>query len=154
MRIASDRPLRCSACGQKKPAAEFSFSDEARRLLNSYCRGCHAAYRHAHYLANKPDYVRRAIAQMSARRKENRRQVLAYLSTHPCVDCGIADPVVLEFDHRDPRLKAAHVGVLMSKPWVRVRAEIDKCDVRCANCHRIRTADQFGWSKRTVSSRI
>ena len=155
MRIASDGQLfRCAACGQDKSPADFSFSDQARRLLNAYCRACHAAYRHRHYLANKPDYIRRAIAQVQAQRAQNRREVLSYLSTHPCVDCGIADAVVLEFDHRDPKQKVAHVGVLMNRRWARVRAEIAKCDVRCANCHRIRTADQFAWSKRRPSSRI
>lgn len=108
----------CSACGEDKPAAAFSFADVARRLLNSYCRACHAAYRHAHYLANKPDYVRRATAQVAARRIENRRRVLDYLATHPCVDCGMVDRRVLEFDHRDPAQKLDHVGTLiMGKRW-------------------------------------
>src|SRR5438876_9588851 len=94
LRISSDAVLyACSACGQDKTAREFSFTDEARRLLNSYCRVCQAAYRHAHYVANKPDYIRRAVAQVHARRVENRVEVLAYLKSHPCVDCGITDAV-------------------------------------------------------------
>jgi hypothetical protein len=35
----------------------------------------------------------------------------------------------------------------MHKPWSRVLLEIEKCDVRCANCHRRRTAQQYGWRK-------
>ncbi len=35
---------------------------------------------------------------------------MSYLSDHPCVDCGIVNPVVLEFDHRDPDLKLMDVG--------------------------------------------
>jgi len=149
MRMSSDAVLYpCSACGEDKPAAEFSFSDESRRLLNSYCRACHAVYRHAHYLANKPDYIRRAIAQTRAHRVENRREVLSYLETHACVDCGKADPIVLEFDHRDRAQKLTEVGgMMLNKRWARVRAEIDKCDVRCVNCHRRRTARDFGWTK-------
>jgi len=156
LRISSDgRLFRCGACGIEKPAVEFSYSDERLRSLNSYCRVCHAAYRHAHYLANKPDYIRRAIAQVNGRRIENRRGVLDYLSTHPCVDCGITDRVVLEFDHRDPKQKLANVGgMLMSKRWARVRAEIEKCDVRCVNCHRRKTARDFDWLELAPSSRI
>lgn len=148
MRTHSDGVLRCSSCHLEKPTACFSFSHQLRGTLNSYCRACHAAYRHAHYVANKPDYVRRAIAQGRRRREVNRREVLRYLSAHPCVDCGIANPVVLEFDHRDPDLKLMDVAtMMMSRRWPRVLAEIAKCDVRCANCHRRRTARQFRWSK-------
>ena len=148
LRISSDGLLyRCSACGDDKTAAEFSFTDGRRRLLNSYCRVCHAAYRRAHYLANKPDYIRRAIAQVRARRVENRHQVLSYLRTHPCIDCGIVNPIVLEFDHRDPKQKLTEVGRMMiSQRWSRVKAEIDKCDIRCVNCHRRKTARDYGWA--------
>ena len=153
MRISSDDQLyRCSACGTIKPAIDFSFSDEARRLLNSYCRECHALYRHAHYLANKADYIRRAIAQTGARRVQNRREILQYLASHPCVDCGIDNIVVLEFDHRDPRTKLANIGTMTShKRWQRVQAEINKCDVRCVNCHRRKTARDFKWRTRGAS---
>lgn len=140
--------LRCSSCGEHKPAASFSFSDQSRNELNSYCRVCHAAYRHAHYLANKPDYIRRAIAQVRERRERNRREVLIYLSTHPCVDCGTTNVLILEFDHRDPSSKLASVAKLMvNRRWPRVLSEIEKCDVRCVNCHRRKTGREFRWAK-------
>lgn len=78
-------------------------------------------------------------------RARNRAYVAEYLSIHPCVDCGEADPVVLEFDHRDPRTKRENVGRLIhTSTLTAVQTEIDKCDVRCGNCHRIKTANQFG----------
>jgi hypothetical protein len=141
-------PLWCCACGKHKPPADFSYADQARGVLNAYCRKCHAAYRHAHYLANKPEYIRRAIAQRKALREANRHNALLYLSTHPCIVCRVDNPVVLEFDHRDPREKLTEVSrLIMSKRWLRVLAEIEKCDVRCINCHRRKTAREFGWAK-------
>ena len=138
-------------CRRYKPSGEFSFSDRARGMLNSNCRVCHAAYRRAHYLAHKSDYIDRAIVQTKGRRQQNRREVLAYLATHPCVDCGNGNTVVLEFDHRDPADKLWNVGWMIARMrWQRVRAEIEKCDVRCVNCHRRRTASEFSWSKFTV----
>ena len=123
------------------------------QVLNAYCRPCHAEYRHAHYLTNKPDYVRRAVAQGKAHREENRRNVLLYLAGHPCLDCGVDDPVVLEFDHRDPRTKLTEVSrLIVSKRWLRVLAEIEKCDVRCINCHRRKTARDFRWAKVRVGT--
>lgn len=149
MRISSDGELfRCSACRTYKPADAFSFSDMALGALNAYCRKCHATYRHAHYLKNKPDYIRRAIAQVKSHREENRRNVLLYLAMHPCIDCGAANPVVLEFDHRDRRTKLTEVSrMITNKRWLRVLAEIEKCDVRCINCHRRKTAREFRWAK-------
>jgi hypothetical protein len=149
LRTSSDQRLfRCASCGIDKTAAEFSFADQHLRVLNAYCRVCHAAYRHAHYVANKPDYIRRAIAQTKARREENRRQVLLYLAAHPCVDCGNGNAVTLEFDHRDPTQKLTEVSrLIVSRRWRRVLAEIEKCDVRCINCHRRKTAREFGWAK-------
>jgi hypothetical protein len=148
LRTSADEFLRCSMCRRYKPIRDFSFSDMARGTLNSNCRTCHAAYRRAHYLANKSDYIRRAMAQVRRRREQNRREILAYLAAHPCVDCGNSNAVVLEFDHRDPAGKEWDVGrMIVRMRWPRVLAEIGKCDVRCVNCHRRRTAREFHWAK-------
>ena len=55
-----------------------------------------------------------------------------------CVDCGYkASADALDFDHRDPTTKsfaiAKRYGQVSDE---RLLAEIAKCDVRCANCHR------------------
>lgn len=135
-------------CREYKPSEDFALADLKTGSRQYSCRVCHAAYRRGHYFANKPDYIRRAVAQVSGRRAQNRREIYAYLQAHPCVDCGERDVLVLEFDHRDPGLKWKAVALLaIGKRWARVRTEIEKCDVRCVNCHRRKTAQQFGWAK-------
>jgi hypothetical protein len=70
--------------------------------------------------------------------------------THPCIDCGESDPIVLEFDHREGEKKLAAVSTLMTQMKASlktIKAEIVKCDVRCANCHRRKTAKERGWYK-------
>lgn len=73
-----------------------------------------------------------------------------YLLNNPCVDCGEKDIVVLEFDHQDRTLKTAHVSSLVRarSSLELVKSEIEKCQVRCANCHRRITAKQFNWAKK------
>ncbi len=144
---------RCSRCGSIKPIDAFAFSDMMSRTRQSYCRPCHAAYRRAHYERNRAGYISREVARIRRYREENRPKIREYLASHACVDCGEADPVVLEFDHRDRASKSAAVAVLaVQKVWRRVLEEIDKCDVRCVNCHRQRTAAQFHWTKRERSA--
>lgn len=88
------------------------------------------------------------VLVLQARYVINRRNLIEYLNQHPCIDCGETDIVVLEFDHREPSTKRAKIAnILGSWNWETVMIEIDKCDVRCANDHRRRTSEQFGWFK-------
>ena len=135
----------CARCHTSKPLTEFPIKSAARGTYRSYCRPCCSEYGKEHYRRNVAAYMDRAKARASIDRQRNRDFIAEYLSTHPCVDCGEADPVVLEFDHRDPKTKRAEVGRLVHTTTLpAVRAELEKCDVRCGNCHRIKTAGQFG----------
>jgi hypothetical protein len=73
--------------------------------------------------------------------------MMEYLRGRACSTCGIDDPVVLEFHHVSVRgSKCAPVSVLVTHgyTWRKVQAEIAKCEVLCANCHRKRTAAERG----------
>lgn len=70
-----------------------------------------------------------------------------YLSTHSCLECGESDPVVLEFHHRYGKDKEVSVMVAGGYPVATIQAEIDKCDVLCANCHRRKSKREQGWRK-------
>ena len=79
-------------------------------------------------------------------RRNHRRRLrglLARFKTRKgCADCGYnKHPAALDFDHRDPKTKAIAIANLVacSPSMDRLRKELSKCDVVCANCHRIRT---------------
>jgi hypothetical protein len=138
----------CCTCGLAKPMSEFAVKNKQRGTRSTKCRSCQAAYSREHYRRNRPAYLQRTASQRKANREECRQQVFDYLISHPCIDCGEIDPIVLEFDHRDASLKRESISRMISKrTWAIVQLEIAKCDVRCANCHRRRTAEQFGWAK-------
>ena len=63
-----------------------------------------------------------------------------YLLTHPCIQCGETDRMVLEFDHRLPNKKsfAIKASIQRNVSFARLKQEIEKCDVRCVKCHKIR----------------
>lgn len=58
-----------------------------------------------------------------------------------CADCGYAeDPVALDFDHvRGTKIANLATMVGARRPLEQLLEEVEKCDIVCANCHRIRT---------------
>jgi hypothetical protein len=69
------------------------------------------------------------------------KAAISKLKDHPCSDCGGRFPsVCMDFDHRDPSEKKQNVGSMATTYNLQtILDEIAKCDLVCANCHRIRT---------------
>jgi hypothetical protein len=118
--------------------------------MASYCKECRRKYAKTYYKANFGKYLEKRRRNNQRYRQRNRRNVIAYLVNHPCVDCGEADLRVLEFDHLDGKVSEISNLVSSAVSWRRVEVEIAKCVVRCANCHRRKTAIDFGWYKGIV----
>lgn len=137
----------CSVCVQNLPITEFhTIAKRGKPYTYTYCKPCHREYVRRHYRENKQRYVDKANARNERIREENRERLVQYLRTHPCVDCGERDLVVLQFDHvRGAKTAAVSNLVRRPAPWTMIAAEIGKCDVRCANCHVRRTAASGGW---------
>jgi hypothetical protein len=61
------------------------------------------------------------------------------------------DPLVLDFDHLgDKRFNISQA--LPDRNWAAILAEIEKCEVVCANCHRRRTARRGDFMRLFVAS--
>lgn len=137
---------RCGKCGQHKLSEEFSFRSKATGVRNSTCKPCQRDRSKAHYEANKELHNRRRSVNQRRYYMRNRIFVKDYLESHPCVDCGEGDPVVLEFDHVSGE-KHSDLCSMVTRgyPLARISEELLKCEVRCANCHRRKTARQFQW---------
>lgn len=78
-------------------------------------------------------------------RKAERLAMICELKAQPCVDCGGTFPcVAMDFDHRDPLMKLFTVSQGLMRSLESLLAEVAKCDLVCANCHRVRTRDRRG----------
>ena len=87
----------------------------------------------AHHRANLNEWRR-------ARNQTNRNRMVL-LKQRPCMDCGGTFPsVCMDFDHVRGEKKFILAHGVSQWPWSVIKREIDKCDVVCSNCHRIRTA--------------
>jgi len=139
----------CTQCHLPKVLEDFNFAISAEGKLEAECREC----KKKRY-ADNPEPQKQAA---SARRDINRRMlqnfVFDYLLEHPCVDCGEADLDLLDFDHvRGEKRNIISRMVNNNVSIETLRSEIDKCDIRCANCHRKRTAIAAGnWFKARIS---
>jgi hypothetical protein len=138
---------RCSKCKIDLPLERFGQSKNARKA--AYCKACMSLYCRHHYVQNKEAHNARRREAARRYRKRNRAYVVEYLRTHPCVDCGEADPIVLEFDHVESESKEFSIAELSRSDCsvLQLQREMNKCVVRCVHCHRRRTARQFGWRK-------
>ena len=94
-----------------------------------------------HYEKNRVAMIERSAKHKKFHREVVRNYVLSYLNSHPCVDCGESDPIVLEFDHM--RDKVFNISEASGYGLDRIKLEIDKCEIRCAHCHRRKTYVQF-----------
>jgi 5-methylcytosine-specific restriction endonuclease McrA len=94
-------------------------------------------YNQLYYRRNRE----REIARVQVR-QDATRDLLRRLRARPCADCGRDFKAhQMDFDHLDPRSKSFRLtsGRAMLAPLPRLLSEVDKCEVLCANCHRIRT---------------
>lgn len=157
----------CDACGERKRLVDFALTGKWRKKLAAdptrYRRKCKKCTRPLNAVEVDPDFkpdrnrrVKRprngvedreyAAAYKRRARRETRVKALKYLAEKGCCECGERDPRVLEFDHIEPREKKYVIAKLFSNGYSwgaeKLRAEIRKCRVICANCHRKHTIVQ------------
>jgi hypothetical protein len=131
-------------CGQEKPFSEFGVKRvyNGRTHYQTLCKMCQSIRAKVHYTNRKSEYYERK----KLRREALYTRLKAFLEVHPCIDCGEADVAVLEFDHVRGKKKFG-VADMASRgiSWSEIQNEIAKCEVRCANCHKRKTAKQLGY---------
>lgn len=127
----------CTKCSTEKDESEFS---KRRNGLHSWCKVCHKTYKDKHYRDNIKSYKDR-LKQDKLRFREFIRQE----KDKPCTDCGRHYPYyVMDFDHLQN--KKFNISRMYSYGIEKIKIEIAKCELVCANCHRIRT-----WRRATKS---
>lgn len=109
------------------------------------------AYLRKHYQKNRQYYIDKARRNDKKYQEKVREFLTTYLQSHPCIDCGESDIVVLDFDHKRDKIDSVAVLVQRKCSLVKVKAEVEKCEVRCANCHRRKTARKQKWWKYLAS---
>lgn len=145
----------CARCGLEKALGAFPRSKRGcRDGRHSYCRECFAEYARTRPApvcrrcgGEKPRGRGRAYClecavvaraeSFSRHRKAKRGRIDAYKLERGCDRCGYSGAAcALDFHHRDPQAKA-FVIAKTTRSDAALREEIAKCDLLCANCHRV-----------------
>ena len=80
--------------------------------------------------------------RIQERMKFLKRWLRDYRKQQICVRCGFGDWRAIVFHHRDPERKETPITSMWKRGWSieHMKAELDKCDALCANCHMIEHA--------------
>ena len=139
-------PLKlCGKCQVVKPKTDFNRAARETDGRQHWCRECFRTY----FKARGKVHLEQVARSQGKRRGERIALVQEHLRAHPCTDCGESDIGVLEFDHIATGVKEDDVSWLVFQCWPieLIEAEIRRCEVVCANCHRRRTARRAGWHR-------
>lgn len=125
----------CTVCNTEKELTEFNSKGSGR--VQSKCRDCQKKWYKAYYTSSPKEKERLAV-----RRELDRSQIYAFIQSAknvPCMDCKKRYPYyVMDFDHIGD--KKFNIGESVSSKSLRqIKDEINKCEVVCSNCHRVRT---------------
>lgn len=121
--------------------------------ISSCCRACfNKKRRETRYIPrlSTEELNKRRSARKLATEKHRIKVREEFLEgkRQPCMDCkGVFPPFCMDYDHRNPNEKYKEVGILVVGRYAKslILQEMAKCDLVCANCHRIRTAKQQNW---------
>lgn len=138
----------CSKCDLDKLVEEFYRRKTGREAGSYYekCKDCQKERGRKYYHQNREIQSKLALLRKRRYKKERGDLVNALKRGKSCTDCGgIFPPWVMDFDHREGEIKIGSISRLAITDTVsieRIKIEIAKCDLVCANCHRQRTYER------------
>lgn len=160
----------CNKCKKESdnPSQDFHSDRSKKDGLCTICKACKTKNATTWQDANKEhkaeyDKARRSRDDIAASERARRLRraeegylspkmsfILNYLLGHPCVDCKEDDIRVLEFDHLPEYQKLFSISRSHREEVFdieMIKKEIDKCEVRCKNCHKKKTLERAKNSK-------
>lgn len=127
----------CNGCNTKKELTEFNKNASKKDGHQANCRECSKTHNKKHYIKNKKSHRAKVLVRKREVQVET-RALISEVKQVGCACCDESDPCCLDFHHKDPNTKEFTIASAQSQGYSveRMRKEIDKCVVVCANCHR------------------
>lgn len=138
----------CSMCQKSKNIEDFNFRDKRKNIRHGHCKECQKPIRQSSYQKNRKHFIEYQKKHSPLLRKKRRQFIEDYKKDKPCIDCkNTFAPYVMDFDHLPEFTKEFQIGQrgnYHSKE--KLLEEFAKCELVCANCHRIRT-----WKRQNIN---
>ena len=122
----------CYVCKEVKKLKFFAEKSSGKSYYkyDNLCLGCRKNYKKEWHLKRNIDV---------------RVFLYDYRIKQGCIDCGIKDPRVLEFDHlKNKKFNLGKAHMIRGLKLSELKKEVKKCVVRCSNCHKIKTHNEQG----------
>lgn len=129
----------CSTCKEEKDYNSFHVLKKGESKLRASCKKCNGKRCQDWHNKNKEQVNVRSKKNREARNELARAFIINHFKQNPCAECGDKNLMVLEFDHLGDK-EFTIAKLLQSSALVStIKKEVEKCEVVCASCHRIRT---------------
>ena len=133
----------CSGCKLPFELERFNRNKSMKDGRSRYCKTCQGIKQKAYYNGEaKTGYIS-GIKESARIRNERNVAYVNEIKARPCSDCGgTFPPVCMDFDHLPGFVKRENVSIMVASglSLKAIQEEIDKCELVCSNCHRIRTS--------------
>lgn len=138
---------KCIKCNLEKVEDCFAFRKDTNKYRN-VCFDCGKENKKSYYIANKQKIIKTSRKNSDKTRKEL-RIMLNGLKNKPCKDCGKSyPPCAMDFDHTENN-KVKKINIFLTNcNKAKLIEEVNKCEIVCSNCHRIRTHNRNQYIKK------
>lgn len=145
----------CIGCNEQFSLCDFpAYKNKGKQYYRSRCKKCHCK-QSCEY--NKTDTKKQYYKEYYQKNKDkayeynkvkwDKRYELFYNEVYvgkSCERCGFNDIRALELHHKDPNNKDFTIGsVIRTKKWEDLMNEVAKCEILCANCHKIEHSGRY-----------
>lgn len=114
------------------------------KKIRTDCKECQHLKQSEAYQNKREQYKNSTKKHRQKLRADNQKLLWEFFFLNPCKRCGETNPVVLELDHLSDK-KYNISDIIYCHTWESVLKEISKCQVLCSNCHKKKTAKDFGF---------
>lgn len=123
----------CCTCNEEKPVTDFRRDRLRLDGRQSSCKVCARSFQSKRY---QEKYAISRRDRDIALRSENSEKIRSIKQQQGCIYCGESDVACLDFHHKTSDDKEFGISGNTHRTWKYIEAEIAKCVVICANCHR------------------